>query len=582
MVTPDVTNLYHYDERNRLKELEYVIDNTSYVIQYAYDPVGNVTEITYPDNTTMQYTYFLKDLLESIEGVATFSYYTDGRLEQTHFSNGVTIDYGYDIVGRTQTIHAYTGTNLLDLLYTYDAAGNITHIQNNYQSALGEWITSPESYTYDDVNRLLSASNGFGTILYEYDSQKRLSVDENGQITSYTYDYDVLLSAGTTTYTYDANGNTLTKSADYEWVYYYDNANRLTQVDRNGQMFAHYMYNGNGNRIKKVEWSDDLQDYETTYYIYSGINVVYEENDTGTAVYVYGPAGRIAKKTTINNETATSYYIIDHLGSTRLITDETGNPLTSVAFYPFGTLCDYTGFTQSFLFTGKEKDATGLYYFNARYYDPETGRFITRDPYSWLPDDPRFTSTSQPTVKWLINPQRFDRYSYAQNNPLRYTDPTGLSLECCDPDCTYLCANDAHNTNPGGSQGSPSYPLNPPEDDYTRAEEASKHDDYYNLAEETNTEERQKQNRLKDQEECKKECMKNGEVGELLRVIRHNRIWQVGVGAGGIVVCAIAGLGGIVPGLICGGTLFTYTSGKELAIGNLRNRIKNLGCSCVL
>jgi RHS repeat-associated protein len=581
MVTPDVTNLYHYDERNRLKEVEYVIDNTSYVIQYAYDPVGNVTEITYPDTTTVYYAYFLKDLLESIQGVATFSYYTDGRLGQTHFSNGVTTDYRYDTNGRTQTIHAYTGTNLLDVSYTYDAAGNITHIQNNYQSALGEWITSPESYTYDDVNRLLSASNGFGTILYKYDSQKRLSVDENGQITSYAYDYDVLLSAGTTTYTYDQNGNTLSKSAEHEWVYYYNNANRLTQVDKDGQMFAQYTYNGDGNRIKKVEWSDDVQDYETTYYIYSGINVIYEKNDTGTAMYVYGPSGRIAKKITINNETTTSYYVTDHLRSTRLITDETGNPLTSVAFYPFGNPNNYTGFTQSYLFAGKEQDATGLYYFNARYYDPEIGRFITRDPYSWLPDDPRLSGTSGTITKWLINPQRFDRYTYAQNNPLRYTDPTGLSLECCDPDCTYLCADNAHNTNPGGSQGSPSYPLDPPEDDYKPAEEASKHRDY-KPAEETNTEERQKQNRLKDQEECKKECMENEEVGELLRVRRHAKIWLWTGTIGGGLLCVVAGLGGIVPGLVCFGAVLAYTGGKELAIRNLEDRIKNLGCSCVL
>ena len=133
----------------------------------------------------------------------------------------------------------------------------------------------------------------------------------------------------------------------------------------------------------------------------------------------------------------------------------------------------------------------------------------------------------------------------------------------------YICENDASNSTPGGIKGS-QYPEDDP-DEPTKEP-----------AEEANTEERQTQNRLKGQEECKKECMENEEVGELLRVIRHNRIWQVGVGAGGIVVCAIAGLGGIVPGLICGGALFSYTSGKELVIGNLRNRIRTLGCSCVL
>jgi uncharacterized protein RhaS with RHS repeats len=60
-----------------------------------------------------------------------------------------------------------------------------------------------------------------------------------------------------------------------------------------------------------------------------------------------------------------------------MVTDETGTPLTSVTYYPFGRTNECTGSSQSYLFIGKEEDATGLYYFNQRYYDPETGRFIT-------------------------------------------------------------------------------------------------------------------------------------------------------------------------------------------------------------
>ena len=170
MVTPDVTSSYEYDGRNRLRELERVIDSTSYVIQYTYDPAGNITQVTYPDSSAVQYTYFLEGVLESMQGYATFSYLADSSLEQIAFLNGVTTDYGYDSTGRIQTLHAYTGTDLLDLEYTYDDAGNIVEISNNYVTAYEQWITSTESYAYDDLNRLTSASNGFGTISYEYDS----------------------------------------------------------------------------------------------------------------------------------------------------------------------------------------------------------------------------------------------------------------------------------------------------------------------------------------------------------------------------------------------------------------------------
>ncbi|MBU7028530.1 MAG: RHS repeat protein [Theionarchaea archaeon] len=250
---------------------------------------------------TNWYTYSLRDQLESIQNYASFTYFPNGNLAQILFSNGVTTDFQYDSRGRIQNIYAYTDADLLDLTYTHDPAGNITEIENNFLTANQEWITSAETYMYDKSDRLISAPNGFGTISCTYDSKKRLSVTENGQSTSYVYDYDLLLSAGQQTFTYDSNGNTLTKSSEFEWAYHYDNANRLTQVDKDGQIFGQYIYDGDNRRIKKTEWSEDQQDHTTTIYIYSGSNIIYEENMTGTAIHVYGPSGRVAKRTAINN-----------------------------------------------------------------------------------------------------------------------------------------------------------------------------------------------------------------------------------------------------------------------------------------
>ena len=359
MVTPDVSASYSYDAQSRLTQVTYFIDGKACTVGYAYDPASNVIGITYPDNTVVQYTYSLKDQLESIQDFATFTYYPDRSLQQILLSNGVTTDFQYDLRGRVQNIHAYKETDLLDLTYSYDSVGNITQIENDFLTASQEWTTSSEAYSYDDLGRLISASNGFGAISYTYDSKKRSSVTENGQTTPYVYDYDLLLSAGQQTFTHDSNGNTLTKSSESQWEYSYDNANRLIQVDRDSQIFGQYTYNGDNRRVKKTEWSDDLLDYETTIYIYSGMDVIYEENMTGTALYVYGPSGRVAKQTTVNSETNTFYYTEDHLGSTRLVTDENGTPLTSVRYYPFGDSYESLGAHESYLYAGKEKDATG-------------------------------------------------------------------------------------------------------------------------------------------------------------------------------------------------------------------------------
>ncbi len=135
---------------------------------------------------------------------------------------------------------------------------------------------------------------------------------------------------------------------------------------------------------------------------------MYEENTTGTATYIYGPTGRLAKRTTINEESDMFYYHTDHLGSTRLVTDDNRNIVLATAYHPFGDTSTEEG-SENYLFNGKEKDATGLYYYGARYYDPDVGRFLSRDPLKGS----RFNS------------QSLNRYSYCLNNPMKFIDPWG-------------------------------------------------------------------------------------------------------------------------------------------------------------
>jgi RHS repeat-associated protein len=107
------------------------------------------------------------------------------------------------------------------------------------------------------------------------------------------------------------------------------------------------------------------------------------------------------------------FYHQDHLGSSSVLSDYAGSLKELNVFYPFGrtqTNNPAAPFKVSNRFTGQIQDEeTGLYYYNARYYDPELGRFIQPD--TIIPD--------------LSNPQTFNRYSYVYNNPLKFTDPTG-------------------------------------------------------------------------------------------------------------------------------------------------------------
>jgi RHS repeat-associated protein len=112
------------------------------------------------------------------------------------------------------------------------------------------------------------------------------------------------------------------------------------------------------------------------------------------------------------------YYHSDHLGSSNVVTDQAGAQVQYCEYAPYGSLAANSviaspeGAKQSYIshfFTGKELDATGLYYYGARYYDPEIGRFISADTIVQAP----------------FNPQTLNRYSYCGNNPINYVDPTG-------------------------------------------------------------------------------------------------------------------------------------------------------------
>jgi RHS repeat-associated protein len=376
-----------------------------------------LTSLTYPDGTVIAQTYDDLNRLTSIEDYAQFTYSVDSLPETLTYNNGVITTFSYDQCHHPISVTAEKEGELLHLEYTYDPVGNVVQLLTTVldpETQLPE--SAAQSFGYDALDRLLAASNGYGTLSFNYGpTGNRIQQIMNGEPIEYAYSSsDRLATAGEWTFTYDTKGNTLSKtSISDEFLYQYDNADHLTEVQLNGQVLGTYTYNGDGQRIKKTEWNPDSQQYETTIYLYSQGNVCYEKNMTTglDALYVYGSTGRIAKK--VGEEIM--YYHTDHLGSTRLLTDTGGNPLTAVRFSPFGDP-QSTGEKEHYLFTGHERDSTGLYYCKGRYYDPEIGRFLTKD--NWSGDRRR--------------PQSLNKYVYCVNNPLKYADPSGNTYSPVD------------------------------------------------------------------------------------------------------------------------------------------------------
>jgi len=188
------------------------------------------------------------------------------------------------------------------------------------------------------------------------------------------------------------------------------NEDRLINVKKNGAFSAHYTYDADGRRVRSVDRGGVID------YVYSGLNVIDEVCGGAHEKHVYAGGMHIAS----NSSGTVEYYHVDHLGSTRLKTNSTGSVIYESNYEPYGPGCCESD-SEDYRYTGKQEDPTGLYYFGARYYDPVTGRFTTRDT----------------VMGDLADPQSLNRYSYCRNNPHKYTDPDGHDLFLAILACSY-------------------------------------------------------------------------------------------------------------------------------------------------
>ena len=227
--------------------------------------------------------------------------------------------------------------------------------------------------------------------------------------TNYSYDRaDQIQTAGATTYTVNANGNLTMRDAD---SFAYDQANRLISATVGGTTTT-YAYDGDGRRASKT--IDGM-----TSYI-NDINAALPQVLTdGTFKYVYGLSLAYAVDSSANVQV----YHIDGLGSVRALTDASGDVVQTYRTDEFGIPTQTQGSsTQPFQFTGQQRDPeSGLYYLRARSYDPSTGRFVERDPVGFVERDPAGLTNCDRSSPLALNP-----YSYAENNPLNWGDPSGM------------------------------------------------------------------------------------------------------------------------------------------------------------
>lgn len=383
-----------YDSVGRVSN---VTDVFGQAISYSYDANGNRTNLSINQSVSAAYQYDavnrLTQLADSNNAAFTFNYDATNKLTSRNAPNGITSTYQYDGLDElTRLTHAGGVNAIADYQYQQNTAGQITQIAEQ---------AGAHAYGYDAADRLTSATHpNLPQESYGYDGVGNRTASQRSS--TYTYQpFNKLASTSTATYNYDNNGN-LTAKTDSAgtWQYTWDYENRLTQVTRPDNLTISYKYDALGRRIQR---STSAGAY--TNYIYDRQDVVKDVNSDGSIVEYLNGLG-MDNKLRQTSSAGTFYFVQDHLGSTRALTDASGNVVESEQYDSFG---DGAGSTLTrYGYTGRERDAdTGLYYYRARWYDPQAGRFLSEDPIGF--------------------DGGINLYAYVENNPLNNSDPEGLA-----------------------------------------------------------------------------------------------------------------------------------------------------------
>ncbi len=395
---PDATIELIYGPTGAIEQRRKTMAGVEYLTTYAYNNADQPTETVYPWGFSVNVAYDQSGQLseltltdanqQSTPLLSNAGYKPFGPLKSYTLGNGVQVSRSYDLAYQLTAIHE---SNILALDYSRDVVGRITAIGNNLD------VSRDQGFGYDANDRLTEADGIYGAISYTYDKVGNRLTRSLGEQTE--------------TYSYLEDSNRLkaiTSSAEQK-IFIHDQAGRAVSIPskEQGQVpETTYSYDYRELRIQK----DQPQSQIIYHYDHSG-NLLAETTPEGSLLraYIYAIGMRIATVVPDGNELEIYYHHNDHLGTPQKLSDANGTVVWSADYLPFGkAMVDQSSvIVNNIRLPGQYYDSeTGLHYNWHRFYDPETGRYISADPIG---------------LAGGIN-----LYAYANQNPVNFTDPEGL------------------------------------------------------------------------------------------------------------------------------------------------------------
>ncbi len=462
----DYSESFQYDQYGRVEQAISRLEGEYYWTSSTYDAQSRLQRLTYPakalnatavssgsDRRSVTYGYNAYGFMETVRDTASGELYWQardvdalGNITEATFGDALTTNRAFDpATGYLTSITTGTNGNVQNLSYRWNKVGHLTRRDDGL-------IQRYETFSYDDLQRLdesrIYTSTGSlisaDTMAYDRVGNIRR---KGGQYQDYRYEDPDHANAVTRvtaggvlrSYAYDANGNmTSGGGRTVTWTSF----NKPYQISRGtgaSQTRSTFFYGPDRSRYKQVALRDRAngaggKETETTLYV-GGLFEQVDRVPVGGAPaptefrhYVQAGGEVVAVLTDRDNGADDIEYLLrDHLGSVVVITDGNGNVRQRMSFDPWGKRRNEanlaTGPPGTFIglgsldtlltrgFTGHEQmDHLGLVHMNGRIYDAEIGRFLSADPIVAYPD----------------STQGFNRYSYVENNPLSYVDPSGF------------------------------------------------------------------------------------------------------------------------------------------------------------
>lgn len=412
------TKTVTYNNYSRLVKETQKIDGLLYTQSNTYDAQGRIKNITYPNGLTVANIYnangYLYQVKNAAPGGVTFWTATEinakGQLERALYGNNTIIRKRYDAATNYLQGVSTTkgGTYLQRMSFNFDAIGNLLYRRDSL-------LNKEEDFEYDALNRLLKAHIiGGDSLVMAYDALGNiLSKSDVG-----AYHYGGVNNGPHRLLSVDLLPGTCIPSLLINTEY--NSFNKVKRISKDSSVMD-ILYNPDRQRnVQKLYVSGQLK--RIKIYASGLFEREMKNGDTIGTCYISTPDGVIATYTShtlLSQPYKTVYFHRDHLGTTVLVTSDTGRVLGRYSYDAWGkrrngdwtnALTDTTGQYNDRGFTGHEHyDLFDIVDMNGRIYDPTLGRFLSPDPF----------------IEDNTNLQCYNRYSYVRNNPLSLTDPSG-------------------------------------------------------------------------------------------------------------------------------------------------------------